>query len=246
MVPVFVGIKPRAVSSGRQMMKEKSLVNVTPQGLFVRTSTGRTNSWNCGGENPIGHGHAVVGKSGRSNVNSMGSNGRFRFRFRCRGSRIAGRRICIIGIVGVINGGSRPMGRWGRLGLVPIAADRVRSVVVVVIVVVVAGTTNMVQNASKSPRFQQGCHSVVQWNTPEVCGFLNVLPFGICIVLGSLLVEIPANHDWNPVGFFLQQVVYFGPPCFCFKGVEMRSHHPAASVRRTGFHQQTQCRSIVG
>ena len=53
--------------------------------------------------------------------------------------------LLLVGIVGVIDNGSRPVCRWRRLVLIPVATHKIGHVVVtVVVVVVVVFVSNMI------------------------------------------------------------------------------------------------------
>lgn len=157
------------------MMKEKYLVVVFLVVVLVHLVSsvcfgvllvGSLLWWSGRRENPIRDGHAMIGKTGRTNVNPLGSNGRRRRRSRngtctstsCTSSSRGYECWWWMGvsIVCVIDNGSRPVCRWRRLILIPVATD-------IVIVVLVS---NMIENAGKSIVLQQVGNSVVQRNTP--------------------------------------------------------------------------------
>jgi len=252
-IGVVVVVQPRVVSPGRQMMKEEGLVDVFGWGsVAVAVDTGRC----CGGEGPVGDRHAVVGKARRAHIDAMGgdcgrsrssrsirSRGGGRIRSACRvvvvvvgGGGRCFASSCLVGIIGVIDGGPGPMGRGGRLGLVPVARDvlcvgivvgvgvdvcrnRSRIGITITISVDISVTVHIgigisfhrcpdiVQDASKTTLLQNGRHPVIKRDAPEVGACRDPLPFGRCVVLASLLVKVALDEDWHGIGIVVTAVV---------------------------------------
>lgn len=90
------------------MVKEKGFIDVVPLCVLGRLDWLRFGNL-LGGEIPIRYGHAVIGKALGSDIDPVGCN-------RCGGGASIGI-ACgggggTVAVVGVIDGRSRPVGRW--------------------------------------------------------------------------------------------------------------------------------------
>mmetsp|Transcript_26475 Transcript_26475/g.72781 ORF Transcript_26475/g.72781 Transcript_26475/m.72781 type:complete len:266 (-) Transcript_26475:1010-1807(-) len=187
----------------------------------------------------------MIGKSRRSHVDSVGSNGSGR-------NTVVGISIVIVivivivGIViGVVNSGSGPVGRGRWLVWVPVASDGGsgrRSIPLggigsaIGIRIGIRGGTHpdVVQDAPKARSFQQSTHPVVQWNLSQIGTPGDPFPLTGSIIASPLLVKISHDKHRQAVVILIgngkasqQQLANLGPPLRRVKGIKVGSNHPA-------------------
>ena len=216
------------VPSFWKMMKEEGLVDVSWLVHFLAGGT-----LGGSGQRPVGDRHAVIGESRRSDIDAVGMDGG------CGRVALVLLVVLWIGIIGVINGGSGPVGRWRWLLWVPVALDAFTAILV-------GGAIDRVENALESLGFENGGDAIVERHSPKIGTGGHVLPFQRGVVSRSLLIEVSGNdHGSVGTGGLLQQSSDFHATKFGIKGIQMGSNNPALAGFVVRLDQQTECGTIA-